>query len=834
MKADKRIHLMALLPKANYGATVHIVGMPSKLRSKLHALMPSRNRYRMLPTGQLEQEVLCWVDHAAEMKPIGVGEGDVSDWIIATKPLDLRRLCTVIVNWVRCTCDERVRSTPAYREIMGMLQPSVFEPLVYSRDATLFDESRTPIDDFAFRGFSALVADLLVGQTLTMPNGAELTFSLATGGERKGVELVSNVLHYKGDPWSVVLRLHVETYPPLRESRLNVSATVRRYIRSKRSNAKPFMEKDVRAQVLSKSGVLRTVPYGYNKLLRGLAWDELARRNYEALDDVRLPEIAAYLEDMERYAAEDAVPRILSPCSTAVDWDVKNKVGSGLSVADKERLFEFVARALSVVTERTKPLAQVNSAALKMAHEDASSKLWESNPAEAARMHSEWSLSNRKRIAACLGQGQMTVEIIGTEADADVIKLVRRKVEEFLGGEGKSEGLDLILRETNAGNFLNHLAENDRSGKTRARRIGREFAAVDEPTGCIVLLPGRDSFGDRDPKQAIRNGLAQSGRLSQFLVPINEDGKLERRAQAAVRDLMRQLGFVFELRQTRGGVNVRMPVWGVTVLESHRGKSAWRFPLAVKLVPSMGSVEVDCPLFRGRLSYRDAQLELARITSSIDGRKRLASMSGRDLKHLLDRIKGEAAHEKTLMLVHAYGCIRRAEWWPGISDKRLTKGVLRYGPTREGGLEVEDELFECKSAGLSILRVRNASNEEVPDYYTDKKPLGADGRDSGHFNRQGLFLAGECVYGLTGRPNMSNYTDAFKDSKLDTPNKVFSEKTLNEYCLLTPGENKELIALAKYAEALRGCMVQLVNTSTKVNLPAPLHLATCLTEYLWC
>ena len=72
-----------------------------------------------------------------------------------------------------------------------------------------------------------------------------------------------------------------------------------------------------------------------------------------------------------------------------------------------------------------------------------------------------------------------------------------------------------------------------------------------------------------------------------------------------------------------------------------------------------------------------------------------------------------------------------------------------------------------------------------------------------------------------------------RGSKYDSPTAAFCEKTINEYCLLSPGGEAEALASVKYAEALRGCMVQLYKNDMRVNLPAPLHLAEQVEEYIW-
>lgn len=95
------------------------------------------------------------------------------------------------------------------------------------------------------------------------------------------------------------------------------------------------------------------------------------------------------------------------------------------------------------------------------------------------------------------------------------------------------------------------------------------------------------------------------------------------------------------------------------------------------------------------------------------------------------------------------------------------------------------------------------------------------------FKMDGYFFA------LAPRPGDAQYKWSARGSKYDSPTAAFCEKTINEYCLLSPGGEAEALASVKYAEALRGCMVQLYKNDMRVNLPAPLHLAEQVEEYIW-
>ena len=100
-------------------------------------------------------------------------------------------------------------------------------------------------------------------------------------------------------------------------------------------------------------------------------------------------------------------------------------------------------------------------------------------------------------------------------------------------------------------------------------------------------------------------------------------------------------------------------------------------------------------------------------------------------------------------------------------------------------------------------------------------------------DKQGLFKMDGYFLALAPRPGDAQYKWSARGSKYDSPTAAFCEKTINEYCLLSPGGEAEALASVKYAEALRGCMVQLYKNDMRVNLPAPLHLAEQVEEYIW-
>ena len=135
--------------------------------------------------------------------------------------------------------------------------------------------------------------------------------------------------------------------------------------------------------------------------------------------------------------------------------------------------------------------------------------------------------------------------------------------------------------------------------------------------------------------------------------------------------------------------------------------------------------------------------------------------------------------------------------WPGISDSGLESGPLSYGPT---GYE---EPLDLRGSKLRILRIRSGLNGEVPDWFTDEVAAGGadDGTVPNRRDKQGLFKMDGYFLALAPRPGDAQYKWSARGSKYDSPTAAFCEKTINEYCLLSPGGEAEALASVKYAEA---------------------------------
>ena len=84
------------------------------------------------------------------------------------------------------------------------------------------------------------------------------------------------------------------------------------------------------------------------------------------------------------------------------------------------------------------------------------------------------------------------------------------------------------------------------SEERRIEEIKKDLHLSSDPIACLVELQDAEYFKRRrghDPKSALRRGLAETSRLSQFIVPPSDESEMDgNRVASAVADLLRQLG----------------------------------------------------------------------------------------------------------------------------------------------------------------------------------------------------------------------------------------------------------------------------------------------------
>lgn len=864
-QGDSSLHLMSLVPDSSFTATYHLLDMSAELHGALIDLVGDARRAYNISSWALDAQLLQYLDQPVQVKPVSRYRNDpIPGWLITNAPIDLPRLCAILTNWIASVCPEGKFGGPEHSRVLELIAPDALAQHMHSERLALFDENRRPASKLAFNGFSLSVSDHIDGKTCHLSCGQDLVFERVMSDGKSPCELLSQILWHDGFPYAVCLKLTTQTVPPRREVRLNVKASIRRFAQGAwvfDKGRDPSIRNDVNALVRWPGSRWCRVPYGRDSRRKCIDWNKASACNLRDFAGIELPDLTDYLHHMDSWAQPGRELQILSPQAASATWQTTHRVKVGLTINDKAELFEFVASCLEgIVTPSPDPVCYRRRNL---------TRLFDEKKFETDDERSAWALANRHRLAAATGSKHIEFEFIGTQADSYELDAARREAVAFLGPEGELDGINIGMTTRTPDQLLALLPSNSiASARERMDAIRKTLGTAHGgvPTACIVVLPNYSlSYKTEalDPKQAIRMGLALSGRLSQFLVPhgsgkaAREDNGLivcgaedrqsnkadetvdtfDYRVSVAVRDLMRQLGFVHKFKNTPA-LKPSAPLYGIH-LASLKKKQDWgkEALIATRLDYERGTTDVLLPqLQMDWIPYWRAQLELARMSNPLDTRAHLCA-DGLMLKRLVDKLKDEAPQD-ALLLVHSYGHIRFGAWWPGISDEGLAKGSLRYGPTvspDKSKEPIKDHLFDCENTNLNILRIRLGDSDEVPDYFTDlsSDSLNGETREPKRSQKQGVFKADGYLLALVPKPGDTQYQNAFRGSSVGRPNMLVHVKSLSEYVLLTSDDESLALECVRRAEASRADMVQLLKGSMMVNLPAPLHLAEKMDEYLW-
>ncbi len=864
-RGNSSLHLMSLVPDPSFTATYHLLDMSAALHDALIDLVGDARTPYNISNWALDTQLLQYLDQPVRVKPVSRYRNDpIPGWLTANAPIDLPRLRAILTNWIASVCPKGKFGGPEHGRVLELIAPDVLAQHMHSERISLFDENRRPTSKLAFNGFSLSVSDNIDGKTCHLSCGQDLVFERVMGDGKSPCELLSQILWHDGFPYAICLKLSTQTVPPRREVRLNVKASIRRFAQGTWVFDKGrdlSIRNDVNALVRWPGSRWCRVPYGRDPRRKCIDWNGAGACNLRDFAGIELPDLIDYLHHMDSWAQPGRELQILSPQAAAATWQTTHKVKVGLTINDKAELFEFVASCLEgIATPSPDPVCHKRRNL---------TRLFDESKLETDGERNAWAIANRHRLAAATGSQHIEFEFIGTQADSYELDAARKEVVAFLGPEGELDGINIGMTTRTPDQLLALLPSNSTASmRERMDAIRKALDTVHRgiPTACIVVLPNYSinyETEQLDPKQAIRMGLALSGRLSQFLVPrgsgraasedndpicrgneVPQDNEADEavdtfdyRVAVAVRDLMRQLGFMHKFKDSPA-LKSSAPLYGVH-LASLKKKQDWgkEALIATRLDYERGTTDALLPqLQMDWIPYWRAQLELARMTNPLDTRDHLCA-DGLMLKRLIDKMKDEAPQD-ALLLVHSYGRIRFGAWWPGISDEGLAKGPLRYGPTVSPGKSktpIEDHLFDCKNTNLSILRIRLGDGDEVPDYFTDFSPdsLNDETREPKRSQKQGEFKADGYLLALVPKPGDTQYQNAFRGSSVERPNMLVHTKSLSEYMLLTSADEDLALECVRRAEASRGNMVQLLKSDMKVNLPAPLHLAEKMDEYLW-
>jgi hypothetical protein len=348
-------------------------------------------------------------------------------------------------------------------------------------------------------------------------------------------------------------------------------------------------------------------------------------------------------------------------------------------------------------------------------------------------------------------------------------------------------------------------------------RVGSETSGLSslgtEPIPAFIELADASSFKSGDPKESLRAGFAEAGRVTQFITPLEED--LNHRAKMSLLDLLRQLGVQSGLplpsKKVFPGKVSYVAVWLYKPYENAKRYLPMMLWMAadgseVRATASGLNEFLPYPQFLRRLTERGATKY---ITHTERGRVPIL------IRQWLDEIRDDS---DLLLLAHSQNT-RGA--WNWLQDGRIAKDHLAF-------VNGEQLTPVSEWAGVRVVRVRDSGSSETPESFAQRDRAEGESHEDTISFTQGLFQSGDRVfYSMTGKPKQRIKLSR-KASKSRNPDLQAWNARIVELTVACMQQGDESWHWAMLAHRLREAAVHYDDPMT---LPLPLHLLITAKQY---
>jgi len=321
---------------------------------------------------------------------------------------------------------------------------------------------------------------------------------------------------------------------------------------------------------------------------------------------------------------------------------------------------------------------------------------------------------------------------------------------------------------------------------------------------ALIEIPAYEKFDeekykDLDPKMAIREGLARTRRLSQFIHPLEEE-QSENRLVKSLLDLLTDKGF----RKSNWVKGDFTNILSLSLLRLKKEEKTCFLPILVRIKNDQIKY-----LIYGQNQWRSLEAILLTIhqqkqflnypNKNNDEALKLQKFLNDQLLHVLNN-----TNEPIYLIIDAS---LRYHWLEGLQNGRLT-------------LDKVPELGALINEFSNLRVIRINQTKDVPQYLINQK--------GSYINRaSGLFKGGNGIYySIGGRPD--TIQTSLNTIKYNSPSKFINRQTALEIIVLG-AEEDERDKIACMADTLRRTVP---TWSTHVKLPYPMHMVRSIKKYL--
>lgn len=760
--------------------------------------LPIAGKHATFPIASLNTVMAALVPQLVSLpgqarEPYGSNAPD--PWLLAWEEIPARKLMQVVLGWMEI----HFQSCPSYRELVPSFRAADlrWQPVTLDFDRPPLPHNNTSDPaGLAYRALPALLAARLQERGATMRVYGEPCAFIRVPADR-GAELMTwpPMAWQEGDQrgyFSYVLRLTVQTLIGNPCPRVHMTFSTRRWVARSLFNQEGGIRLGSRGRTVyltSEDNWIAAMPVAactvariratWKGEKRVLDWDDqvpaIANRVWPAL---KLPTAAELGAKPEEWLAGTGLLQAAIVEQTPRNYGVGTGVGLEERAAFVAELAPILAPELNLVppVERLKELhhrpghTMINdlreasaedrlSAFVQSVGAQATIEIWYEDPAK--RDHLVDAVHRllcrprppvvdyvdakgkvwRKREEPPPPESALPEQEIALP-DGGRIRLMTRPADElvapFPDPDGKLGGLSRAVYKR-------------RRTQDRIDAIRKAIPEnATEPTLVIIELRNfqsialRRQFGARDPKRALRVGLARTRRASKFLASTNDN--LHMLAENTVRDGLRQLGYLpapigYHAPEDRS-IPKRVVVAGVWIVRRTRKRANQpiQIPFVVLLHTAESQVRAWLPDGKGTRSYYEALIDLTAVNPKLVERRNQAEIL-RQLEHFLTVELPRECEDDMVVVADAQNA---RDIWKGLQNSVAAFDRLRFA---RNGRELEREELP---AGFRLIRVRTNDQQETPQWFAD----GVTEAGKGYY--QGIWIdpaTPRLFYNNSGKPN---------------------------------------------------------------------------------
>jgi len=534
---------------------LHLLELPEQWRQAITNISRNESKFsgKQPPIRSLHITLQQAFDEIICIFPSVFNDNDYENWLLATKPIPKARLRLFISAWLTALSQD-------YGEHVQNIAKQLDYDLLSWRPFNIGDVRNYQ----AQWAIPSIIAHHLVasGFSFTLPDSTEqkmvgrnLLISQSTNSSTELItwipETIGNRAKYD---YSYRLEFYSKPHIDRNKVRLLMSIGIRRWVTTSMAWEKdgklrpgiPYSHKKPRQTAVyfknstqNSLAPLRLANYGHTAIWVGYV--------YKSLENI-VPPNTIVDPMLLLNTPSDYQEQFLVVYSTQMtigrEKSLKHSAGAGVELADRLHVYNDISEHLPDGVRLAEEWQRAKAMRKSTKHPATKSH----NPEVDRSLTDNERLSATKRIAPFTielhvpsNKIQMWNDIVLKEigCDANDCKAMKIRIEQCAIPNSVFTLLDEIAEEDKKTGYENAVLQ----------RIG-DFNKLNSntsiKTGVIVEMPNYSSIA-RDPKEAVRIGLARTGRVSQFITPESDnDENYPERVRNAVRDILRQLGYMYD------------------------------------------------------------------------------------------------------------------------------------------------------------------------------------------------------------------------------------------------------------------------------------------------